>query len=103
MNEESKKIWKDYLTEYVKDNYDVTYNKYITTKDLNSNIIIDKYNKYYDKDDYKFNIIDYTQKLKDKNEDSKVKNEKILESIPIAEIEKFLRKKKLEKIKSIEK
>ena len=96
------------MTEYVKDNYEVTYNKYITIKDLNSNIIVNKYSKYYDKSDYKFNIggcgcrIDYTQKLKEKTEDSKMKNEKILESIPIAEIEKFLRKKKLEKLKSIE-
>ncbi len=104
MNEESKKIWKEYLTGYVKDNYEVTYNKY-TTKDLNSNIIVNKYskyNKYYDKDDYKINIIDYTQKLKEKTEDPKIKNEKILESIPIAEIEKFLRRKKLEKLKSKE-
>ena len=80
MNEESKKIWKNYLSEYVKDNI-ITYSKYIT-KDLNS--------------------IDYTQKLKEKTEDPKIKNEKILESIPIAEIEIFLRKKKLEKLKKIE-
>ena len=91
MNEESKKIWKNYLSEYVKDNI-ITYSKYIT-KDLNS-----KYNMYYDKDDYKINIIDYTQKLKEKTEDPKIKNEKILESIPIAEIERFLRKKKLENL-----
>ena len=87
MNEESKKIWKDYLTEYVKDTY-----KYKAFDNLNS--------KYYDNDDYKIPIIDYTQKLKDKTEDPKVKNEKILESIPIAEIERFLRKKKLERLKS---
>ena len=56
MNEEYKKVWKEYLTEY----------------------------------------------LKEKKEDPKVANEKILEKIPIAEIEKFLRKKKLENLKNKE-
>lgn len=34
-------------------------------------------------------------------EDPKISNEKTLESIPIEDIERFLRKKKLEKLKNI--
>jgi len=89
MNEEYKKVWKEYLTEYLKD---------YTVKDNKS--IYSHYNGY--NDDYKLKIVDYTQMLKEKKEDPKVANEKILEKIPIAEIEKFLRKKKLENLKNKE-
>lgn len=87
------------MTKKEKDNIDDYYNlneyNNIIKNDINDNYITsDKYQSFYE---YCFPNID----LKKHEEDLKMKNERILEKIPIGDIERFLRKKKLEKLKKI--